>query len=153
MRYVSVAVHACRSRQDQLVFALHAAVLTSGYRLVAVGEQAQLEGVLARSVESPFFELHQHCLCWEHCGWAGQCTAAANDLMQACIDQHIASVEVICLHPVLLLPNVELRPCEADIEQAGNIAPAPCALDQCFSLQPALCWSALYVCLLYRLDS
>lgn len=33
-----------RSRQDQLVFALHAAVLASGYRLVAVAEHAQLEG-------------------------------------------------------------------------------------------------------------
>lgn len=35
----------CRSRQDELVFALHAAVLASGYRLVAVGEQADLESM------------------------------------------------------------------------------------------------------------
>lgn len=64
--YVSV-LHACRSRQDQLVFALHAAVLASGYRLVPVGEQAQLEGELARSGRSSLFALHQHCLCSAQC--------------------------------------------------------------------------------------
>jgi hypothetical protein len=37
----------CRSLQDRLAFAVHAAVLSSGYRLVAVGEQAQLEGAHA----------------------------------------------------------------------------------------------------------
>lgn len=34
----------CRNSQDRLAFALHAAVLSSGYRLVAVGDQAQLDG-------------------------------------------------------------------------------------------------------------
>eukprot|EP00879_Flechtneria_rotunda_P009335 GHRR01009774.1.p1 GENE.GHRR01009774.1~~GHRR01009774.1.p1 ORF type:complete len:293 (+),score=57.70 GHRR01009774.1:470-1348(+) len=34
-----------RHRLDQLAFAVHAAVLTSGYRLVAVGEEATLEGL------------------------------------------------------------------------------------------------------------
>lgn len=38
---------ACRNPHDQLAFAVHAAVLSSGYRLVAVGEQAQLEGAEA----------------------------------------------------------------------------------------------------------
>lgn len=41
---VNAWTHApCRSQQDELVFALHAAVLASGYRLVAVGDQADLE--------------------------------------------------------------------------------------------------------------
>lgn len=43
-QHITTHMHSCRSSQDQLAFALHAAVLASGYRLVAVGEQAQLEG-------------------------------------------------------------------------------------------------------------
>ncbi|KAF6253919.1 hypothetical protein COO60DRAFT_370024 [Scenedesmus sp. NREL 46B-D3] len=42
---VRAAAPAFRSPQDRLAFAVHAAVLSSGYRLVAVGEQAQLEGL------------------------------------------------------------------------------------------------------------
>jgi hypothetical protein len=51
LTYLSFA-YLHRSRQDQLVFALHAAVLASGYRLVAVAENAQLEGKRQR-----------HCTC------------------------------------------------------------------------------------------
>jgi hypothetical protein len=44
------------------VFALHAAVLTSGYRLVAVGEQAQLEGALATSVGNSVLRHEAGCI-------------------------------------------------------------------------------------------
>lgn len=50
---VRAAAPQVRSRQDQLVFALHAAVLASGYRLVAVGDQAQLEGLAADAPDAP----------------------------------------------------------------------------------------------------
>jgi len=38
-------MHAClQEPQDQLAYAVHAAVLTNGFRLVAVGDAAQLDG-------------------------------------------------------------------------------------------------------------
>ncbi|KAF8063749.1 proteasome inhibitor [Scenedesmus sp. PABB004] len=50
---VRAAAPALRSRADALAFALHAAVLSSGYRLVAVGEDATLEGLSADAPDAP----------------------------------------------------------------------------------------------------
>ena len=56
-----------RSRQDQLVLALHAAVLASGYRLVAVAEHAQLEG--KASIPLHMQQGHVSSRCAIHCRW------------------------------------------------------------------------------------
>jgi hypothetical protein len=63
-----------------------------------------------------------------HLGWTMHSSSKAC-FGQARIDQHIASFEAsISPHSVLLLPIVELQPCEAVPDQAGNAAPAPCAM-------------------------